>query len=240
MKKYIVFLSLIIFFSSCTTNKKAISKMPIRCITTIDNYKDSIVTLPVLSIIDTNIYSVLDNIIDLNSKCIHVSMGELTWFKACWVNENDTLTFCLHAYQYTNSTITRITEDEAGCFYYRNCLFVYSNPKKNTPIFFKKTGEMKNIVTYYPNAKAYLFKDCNNCYPLDQLSWITYYYINNQFLLKKSYSTCIEYYPVFHQIHKGDNLSKISKMYWVKPEQIMKLNNLNDTILPSKGEIRIQ
>jgi len=240
MKKYIVFLSLIVFFSSCTTNKKAISKMPIRWVITIDNYKDSLVSLPVLSIIDTNLYSMLNNIIDLNSKCIHVAMGELTWFEIFGVHESDTLIFYLRANQYKNSTINRITGDEDGCFYYKNHLFVYTNPKKNTTIFFKKTGEMKNIVTYYPNAVIYLYKDCKNCYSYTQSSWIKYYYINNQFVLKDSHSSCIEYYPVFHQIRKGDNLSKISKMYWVKSEQIMKLNNLNDTILPSKGEIRIQ
>lgn len=242
MKNFIFYFFVFILFLSCVTNKKELSKMPIRerNISMVNYYNDSIVNLPLLEIIDTSLYPLLDNIINLNSKCIHVAMGELTWFDVSWRKENDTLTFHLKANQYMHSDINRITGKESGCFYYKDGFFVYTNHTKNATNFLKNTGEIKKIVTYYPDAVVYLYRDCENCYSFYQDSWITYYYMNNEFILKKSYSSCIEYYPVYHQIQEGDNLSKISKMYWVKPEQIIKLNNLNDTVIPLKGELKIQ
>lgn len=230
------FFTLSIFFS-CSTDR-AILKMPIRSYSIVNNVKDSVVYLPLLDIVNPNIYSLLDSIINLNKKCIHVSMGELTWFNI-WGKNNDTVEIYIEANQYTNRT-DRINKKSYGVFYYKNSLFVVNNSSGVLDSLFIQKEVKEKVITYYPNALNYLFKPSKNSYAYYQSSSLSSYYIQDQFIINNVQSSCIEYSPIYHKIRRGDTMEKICKLYWVKQEQIMKLNNLSEPILPGKGTIQIQ
>jgi hypothetical protein len=214
--------------------------MPIRESWNIINVKDSVVNLPILTINNQDFYPILDSVIELNNKCIHVAMGEQTWFEIQGNNQNDSLEFYIQANQY--STYYRICKDIFGVFYYRKFLFIVS--KGCTRGFlnsvFSKPKDTIDVVTYYPQAIIYMFQNCRKCYSYLQSSFISGKYINNKFFITESESTCEEYYPVYHKIKRGETLEKIAKIYLVKPEQIMKLNNRTDTVFSKKGVIQIQ
>jgi hypothetical protein len=212
--------------------------MPIWCIETINNIKDSVVNLPVLTIKNQDFYPILDSIIELNNKCIHVAMGEATWFEIFSIA--DSLGFGVAANQY--SIHYRIDKNSEGFFYYKNYLFVVSNDVAMGALksAIEKSNEFRNIVTYFPSVPIYRIKECDEYYSYEQFSYLYSEYINGRFVITISWSSCIEYYPVYHKIKIGETLEKIAKIYLVKPEQIMKLNNLTDTVFPKKGVIQIQ
>jgi hypothetical protein len=217
------------------------SKIPHRKIITLIHYNDTIVSLPLLIMKNQEFSFVLDSIITLNNRCIHVVMEERTWFNIYGIKINDTLKIGVRANQYDLSDQTDgINSKYYGNFYYKNHLFIVANKNHLLDFLFEKIEKQNKIITYYPDAIIYCYKPYKDYLPLIQSSSLSCNYINNKFFITESRSTCEEYYPVYHKIKRGETLEKIAKIYWVKPEKIMQLNNLTEPVLPKKGVIQIQ
>ena len=230
------------FFYSCINSKNAIYKSEeTKRYTYVNSTGDTIVILPLLTVKKDGIYAILDSIIEFNSKCIHAVMGERTWFSIASEKSNsDTLIIYLTAFQYSDHEASKINERYFGVFYYRDFLFVVSNFNGSLNDFFEQTDSKKRVITSYSNTTYYLIQSCKECYLYPQSTWMSYYYIANQFQLLHKGSTCTEYYPIYHRIRKSDNMEKIALRYGITQNQIMRLNSLIEPILPDKGTIRIQ
>jgi len=222
---------LIVF--SCTTTQYTYKKnkyyIPI-----IEDYlspDESTVRLPLLKVINPSIYPVLDSIIALHNQCIYAVLGEPAWF-FIGVSAIDENAMYIEANQYNNAH--KFTSKSQGAFYYKDHLFVSAIRGKNKESIFSVSNDTLTLNIFYPNTKVFLFKPCEDCYEYVQMCYVGMKYVDGIFSIEGSLSRCTNYHSIFHTVRKGETLSKLSLLYSRSSEDIIKENQLKDTVL-TKG-----
>jgi hypothetical protein len=216
-------------------------------------FTDSTVSLPLLTVIDTSIFSILDELIELDNQCLHTVMGESIWFLICaYEGQNDSIYFKFTALQYNPNDVVRNIRQNLdgylnyGCWYYKERLVVvgdmYCFLQGRYEIynqFFGKTDTTLQIPLYFPDAILYC-SFLEKTGPITESSSLSYWYSNGTFAFQNKWSDCFSYFSEYEEIKPYDTLDSLSKRHHVRPEQIIRLNHLKETIFPSEGIIKIQ
>lgn len=181
----IVSLQLLLLNSCCF-----VSEVPFEPTTIISTEKyyviqgDSIIRLPIVVFLDSNLSIPLDEIIQLNTNySLHYRKGEKTWYEFYMSTNDDTLLLELYSHQYENSINKISADDFLGVIPYRNNIFLVCSDSDPWMKYLFPTNDTLMFNSTYNGTTIYYLQDENNN---PEYTMVRYKYFDNY--LKKHFT----------------------------------------------------
>lgn len=138
---------------------------------------DSIISLPVVVFLDSNLIIPLDEIIQLNANySLHSRKGEKTWYELYLSTNGDTLLLDLYSHQYEHSINKISADDFLGVIPYRNDMFLVCSDSDRWMKYLFPTNDTLTFNSTYNGTTIYYLQDENNN---PEYTMIRYKYFDN-------------------------------------------------------------